>query len=433
MSPIIAALIACLTCLGQGDSLEARRTPVVDVFRSTRDVVVNISTTQVRTYRSSIFDEIFELPGRQFTSTSVGSGFVIHEDGYIVTNAHVVSQSTQCQVVFANKHTYEAYVVALDQEHDLAVLKIEPKENLRAIKLGTSSDLMIGETVIAIGNPFGYQHTVTTGVVSALHRDLKFDNGITYQDLIQTDAGINPGNSGGPLLNVLGELVGINTAIRGDAENMAFAIPVDQLVMLMPEMLDTEKLHHAYVGLKVSGTQGALVKYVVPRSPADRAGLRRGDVLQSIDGQPIRQGFDYAVKMVTHQPGDSVRLTVDRRGRKKDFRLTIEHQPKPEGAQLARKTFGLQLEPIDPDVARKLDIEPDAGLFVTGIVRGSPADLAGIAPGDLLVQLGRYHVCKLDTVGRLLDTLQPGDRVYASFWRYEQGRFHRYDARLRAR
>jgi S1-C subfamily serine protease len=210
----------------------SRRTPVVEVFESARDAVVSISSTEKVIVRSrspfdSFFDEFFEMPpSRERSRDIVGSGFVIHSQGYIVTNAHVVARSSEQRVMFAGGAEYEATIVAADKSRDLAILKIDAGTSLPTLPFGRSDDLMIGETVVAIGNPFGFQHTVTAGVVSAVNRDVTISREIVFEDLIQTDASINPGNSGGPLLNALGQLIGVNTAIRGDAENIGFAIPV---------------------------------------------------------------------------------------------------------------------------------------------------------------------------------------------------------------
>ncbi|MCH8853078.1 MAG: trypsin-like peptidase domain-containing protein, partial [Planctomycetes bacterium] len=230
-----ATLLITLGCLSVGGTAVAdapadnpRRTLVVEAFEKTHGAVVNISSTrivEISRSRSPLefffqdFDSFLGPRTRRYKSTSVGSGFVIHKNGYIVTNAHVVDRTTDVKITFDDQTSYDAEVVAEDRAHDLALLKIEPKSPLPVLQFGDSSDLMIGETVIAIGNPLGYEHTLTMGVVSATDRDLKLTGArtgqpVVYANLIQTDAGINPGNSGGPLLNVLGQLIGINTAIR---------------------------------------------------------------------------------------------------------------------------------------------------------------------------------------------------------------------------
>ncbi|MDP7348694.1 MAG: trypsin-like peptidase domain-containing protein, partial [Phycisphaeraceae bacterium] len=239
--PGACALLLTLIVTSHGDGHEAesrpvdlavnRRTPVVRVFEQSRNAVVNISTTQIVQLRDplgfDLFEQFFHMPRRRtFRRQSVGSGFVLHEAGYIVTNAHVVARTAERKVLFADERAFDAQVVALDHEHDLAVLKIDADGPLATLPLGTSHDLMVGETVIAIGNPLGLSDTVTAGVISAVDRELEFGDGKSFKGLIQTDASINPGNSGGPLLNILGDLIGVNTAMRGDAQNIGFAIPV---------------------------------------------------------------------------------------------------------------------------------------------------------------------------------------------------------------
>ncbi|MDX1683571.1 MAG: trypsin-like peptidase domain-containing protein, partial [Phycisphaeraceae bacterium] len=295
-----------------------RRTPVVEVFQRSQDAVVNIASTRIVKVRSGFggpLDELFDLhpgrPGRRMKQTSVGSGFVIHEAGYVVTNAHVVVRTADRKVVFADGSEHEAEIVAVDPEHDLAMLKIETERPLPALPLGQSDDLMIGETVIAIGNPLGYQHTVTAGVISALDRELKAGP-VRFEGLVQTDASINPGNSGGPLLNVLGELVGVNTAIRADAQNIGFAIPVDRLRAVLPEMLDVHRRYGLVTGLTIETVDdGCEVVEVAEDSPAASLGLEAGDRLTAVDGRRLRHRIDWHIALVGRRPGDRLRLTVN--------------------------------------------------------------------------------------------------------------------------
>ena len=330
--PVILSLLA-VTATGLAQSAEdgrsRRRTPVVEVFESARDAVVNISSTEIVQVRDPM-DRLFEGYSRRFRSrprqlkrTSVGSGIVVHPAGYIVTNAHVVARSTDRTVTFADGRQYEATVVAGDREADVAILKIDAAEALPILRFGRSDDLMIGETVIAIGNPLGYQHTVTAGVVSAVGRDLQLDGDTVLRDLIQTDASINPGNSGGPLLNVLGELIGVNTAIRGDAQNIGFAIPVDRLRRLLPDLLDVERRYRIHTGLKLNDAEPR-VAFVTDDSPADRAGISTGDVLRRINGERVQEVVDFHIALIGLQPGDRLRLELLRRGKPYEASLLVE-------------------------------------------------------------------------------------------------------------
>jgi serine protease Do len=420
----------------------ARRTAVVDVFEANRDAVVNISSTRIISVRPgygtldgwplSLFDSPFRRP-RQLQATSLGSGFVMHPSGYIVTNAHVVTRAAELKTSFADGREFEARIVAADTEHDLAVLKIDPPGPLPTIHLGRSDDLMVGETVVAIGNPFGFKHTVTSGVISAVGRNLEADDGVTFHDLIQTDASINPGNSGGPLLNVLGELIGINTAIRGDAENMAFAIPVDQLLDQLPEMLNIEHLRRVRLGLRVSGRDGAVVTEVSSDSPAAEAGVEPQDTITAVDGAPVRRDTDFYFALLEKKPERPIRIDLLRDGMPKRVELTILEIPKPDGAELARGLFGLQVRELTPEQCRRLGLRPGAGLLVVGVERNSPAAEIGVAPGDIITSLGRYYVSTLEEMGELLQYVKRGDDIRFGGLRLERGELWRIEGTLRAR
>jgi len=414
------ALLTLLSSAATGqapDRRDRRRTPVVEVFEQCRDAVVNISTTRLVRMRSltygSLLDEIFDFGRprmRDRRIESVGSGVVVHPSGYIVTNAHVVSQASDVQVTFADKQTLPAQVVAVDPEHDLAVVKVDAPRLLAAQKLGRSNDIMIGETVVAIGNPMGLQHTVTTGIVSALDRDLPFGDEVVYKGLIQTDAPINPGNSGGPLLNLNGELIGINTAIRGDAQNIGFAIPVDRLWELLPNLLDIERRERVRFGLSVAG-QDARVVAVRPDSPAARAGLRTGDRILRFNGEPLNNGIDYYVHLLAQKPDTEVRLTVQRDGKSLEVVVPLQSIPIPDGRALARKLLGVELEEVPEDVRQRYDLPGYARLMVVNVDPGGPADRVGMRPADLILRLDRVPVLTLKDVGLALERTAGGERL----------------------
>ena len=418
---------------------DARRTPVVDVFERCRDAVVNISTTRVvrmRTLgRGSPWDDIFDFgPPRTLDQRvqSVGSGIVVHENGYIVTNAHVVSQASDVGVTFADKQTLPADVVAVDPEHDLAVVKVKAPKPLTCLKLGRSDDIMIGETVIAIGNPLGLQNTVTAGIISALDRDLQFSEDVVYRGLIQTDAPINPGNSGGPLLNVNAELIGINSAIRGDAQNIGFAIPVDRLWELLPKLLDIEHRERVRFGLHVGGHDAKVVS-VGEDSPAAKAGLRADDCVVSFNGQPLRDGIDYYVHLLAQKPDSEVRLTVRRAQKTLDVTVPLEAMPLPDGRKLAEKLLGVQLEEVSDKLRREYELPANVSLVVSGVTRGGPADKAGIVPTDLIMRLDRVPVVALKDVGLTLEQAHAGDQVVVEGLRVDTNRPFFWSVTLRAK
>lgn len=414
-------------------SRHARRTRVVDVVEGVRESVVNISATQdVRMRRPSMFgmyfDEVFVYP-----QTTAGSGFVIHADGYIVTNDHVVARSADHKVRFANGKEFTARVIASDAAHDLAILKIDPDSALRPLKLGRSDDVMVGEDVIAIGNPFGLENTVTRGVVSAVRRRVEFSPDLVYDDLIQTDASINPGNSGGPLFNILGELIGINTAIRPEAENVGFAIPVDHLRRLLPDILDITHLSQVAFGMRVQGDRAEVVS-IETDSPADKAGMRLGDVVQQVDGASIGRDVDFYIAMLDHKVGDRVPMVYLRNGEEHRVEIALTEVPTRDTGAIAWEKLGLRLEPLSPKVARRVGLQQDLGLVITEIDPRGPARRSALQPSDLLVNLGRYRAYPLESVGTILQGVDRDDPVDVTVFRYyDDGTVERIRQRLYAR
>ena len=404
-----------------------RVTPVVEAYRRASPAVVNISTRRLVRMGWRLFgfhDDPFKDFGPRFfgsavPTVSLGSGFVIHPAGYLVTNAHVVRRAEKITVTFPDKRTYQAEVVAANTADDLAVLRIVTggTRRFRHLRFGRSDDLMIGETVIAIGNPLGYQNTCTTGVISALGRTLRFKDGREYGGFIQTDAPINPGNSGGPLLNILGELVGVNTAIRADAEGIGFAIPVDRLLEDIPKLLDFERLNRVLFGLAVrqrhtEAGEELVVVSVAPGSPAAEAGCRVGDRLVALDGVALRQLPDYQVPMLEARPGRLVRLECRRAGRPIRLVVQVKPRPKPDGAALAAALLGVELRTVNRELARRLGLSVSAGLLVTSVEARSPAYRVGIHRGDVIFQIGRWYVTDLDRLGAILEDVPPGSTLY---------------------
>ncbi len=427
-SMILAAILGLVPCSvgpAQESARQLRRTPVVTAFEKTRDAVVNISCEQYVAAPPSpgdLFEHFFEfrspLRERQQIITSVGSGFVLHRDGYVVTNSHVVLKTAAPRVIFVDKKEYKARPVAIDTQNDLAILKVDADHPLPAITLGRSDDLMIGETVIAIGNPLGYQHTLTTGVLSAVNRTLEFNQGVRYTGLLQTDASINPGNSGGPLLNVLGELIGINTAIRGDAQNIGFAIPVDTLRKAIPNMLSLERLKRVEVGMRVGGGESVRVVEVRDKGPAAAANIEAGDRIVGVDGQPLKQDVDFYIGLLSKNANDRVALRVERKGKEYATTLTLKAIPIPDGAKLAREKFGLKIAPLPSDIAEALNLEA-GGLIITEVERNSPAARANLARGMIIVTLAGDYPRDLDHVGLLLENVKRGDPVLFRVWQVD--------------
>ena len=423
----IAALLALLTT-GMGQSVAPdgsadrnlrRRSPIVEVVEATKDSVVNISSTQIISVRTatpfgSLFDEFFDRPRhrtRRYERESVGSGFVLHESGYVITNAHVLTRAADCKVIFADDREYDAEVVAVKHASDLALLKIHPEQPLSAIRLGRSDDLMVGETVVAIGNPLGYERSVTAGVISALNRELHVRDDVQFTDLIQTDASINPGNSGGPLLNILGELVGINVAIRADAQNIGFAVPVDRLRELLPSMLDVERRYKFGLGMQVDHGTEARVTSVVRASPAAKAGVRVGDRVVELDGQAVTSGLDAAMALIGRASGQRIAVKVQRDGKQRLAKVVLSEPPPADGAALLKAKLGIEARRFTRDLAVELRLPGLSGLLITNVEPGSPADLRDFRPGQVILHLRGQRVEDLEDAGNLLERVGQGQRI----------------------
>jgi serine protease Do len=406
-------------CAARAGGEVSRITPVVLAYRRAGPAVVNISSEKIVTQRFGMFGrdpfaDIFRRPVRQKTA---GSGVIVHGDGYVVTNAHVVSRAMQITIQLSDKTSYAAKVISSDSTHDLAVLKIElPKGKvLPYLPLGRSDDLMVGETVIAIGNPMGFASTLTTGVISATNRKLSFAGDVEYGGLIQTDAPINPGNSGGPLLNIRGELIGINTAIRADAQNIGFAISADTVADQFASLMDFERINRVVFGASVAQKRdknGVVLKVTDVRANTPAAAvLKTGDVIVSLDGKPVAQIPDFVCGMTGAKADDKISLTVSRGGKRIKRSLKLAARPKPDGGKLAGKLFGLTLRKIDRKLAGELSLATSRGLVVVGVAAGSPAHRLGIALKDVIFQVGRIYVTDLDTLGVILEDVKPGDTI----------------------
>ena len=308
------------------------------------------------------------------------------------------------------------------------MLKITSDREFPQAPLGDSDNLMIGETVIAIGNPFGLSHTVTTGVVSALHRSIK-SNKEVYENFIQTDASINPGNSGGPLLNILRELIGINTAIYGQAEGIGFAIPVNTAKPLIPQLVEHGEVTRGYLGvniqtitpelakaLEVAEENGALVADVKADSPAQKAGIERGDIIINYNGQEIKDSHDLPAKVAATPVGEEVELTVLRDGKEKQLLLSVgelaaddSFHGKPDSASKGK--WGLQLHDLDENVAKQLRLDVQEGVAIVGVEPGSAASEAGLRKGDVIIEVNRHVVDSVSAVKKQLGDAQDKDKL----------------------
>ncbi len=387
---MIGTLVATTLALVAHDN--PRRTPIVEVVERAGPAVVNIATetrSQANPFSrrsgNEFFDRFFSGQPRRDRQQSLGSGVIIDSSGLVLTNEHVISRASNVTITLEDRRTFVVDVVGADPAFDLAVLKVRnaPKD-LPSVQIGTSSDLMIGETVVAIGNPFGLANSVTTGVVSALHRSIEAEDK-NYEDFVQTDAAINPGNSGGALLNVEGKLIGINTAIYSSANGIGFAIPVDQAMAVVEEVLRYGEVRTGFTGLFVVPSErgGAEVAFVVPDSPAASVGLARGDVITDVGGREIKDARTYRHVERAMIPGRRARLTVRRGAAERSVELTVTELERKTAVSLGRRRLGL-------DVADKGD-----HLVVKRVAPRSHAAQVGIQPGDLLLSMGGHRLSGL--------------------------------------
>ena len=401
-----------------------RRTVTVDVVARTKDAVVNVSTTKtiarrVNPFGNDPFWQQFDVGQvARVPANSLGSGFIIHKDGYVVTNNHVIDHARQIDVELSDGRKLPADLVSSDSEADLAILKItDPKgQAFPVLQLGDSSDLMIGEPVIAVGNPFGYSHSVSTGIVSAIHRDLKDSkNGTLLGDLIQTDAAINPGNSGGPLLNAYAQVIAINTAIRSDAQNIGFAIQVNKLRDLIPELMNPAQVNKVDVPLKLA-EERKISEPATVTSSVYEAGAPHVPVV-SIAGQATTDIISAYATMLHAKAGESVEL---RFADGKTTSVVAKAVPLPDAILRAKQRLGITVEVLTPMLAERYKLSREDGMFVVEVDKDSIAAKAGMQAGDIIFQLGHYRVATLDDFAALLQRLPDTGRVRIGVIRGEQ-------------
>jgi len=410
--------------------------PWVQLARELKPAVVNVSTKRVEEGRRRLegsgdeqgpFNQFF----RQFfgdqprrTVRSLGSGFIVNADGYVVTNNHVVDGATEIKVTLADGRELAAKVLGRDPKTDLALLKIDAT-GLPLIALGDSTQLQVGEPVMAIGNPFGLEQTVTTGIVSATGRVIGEG---PYDDFIQTDASINPGNSGGPLINSKGQAVGINTALvsqTGGSVGIGFAIPIDLAKPVLTQLAAAGRVERGYLGVavqrvtpdlaktfKLEGPQGALVASVAAGSPAMHAGVKRGDVIVEYDGHRIARS-DALPRVVAETPvGKDVALVVVRDGKPVTLSVQVARLAEaPERVAAESNTtapLGLTVQTLTPALARQFGLHESAGVLVRGVEGASPAADAGVQPGDVIAEIDRQPVKSVDDLERAIDKRRPG-------------------------
>ncbi len=405
------------------------------VAKTAIPAVVNISTEIVVKQRLSMgndpffkffgkdwFDFFFGGPQgpreREFVQRALGTGVIITKDGYILTNFHVVKDASKIKVKLKNGKTYKAKVIGVDPKTDLALIKIDAK-NLPAAVLGDSDKIKVGDWAIAIGNPFGLNHTLTVGIISAKGRSGIMNDASKYENFIQTDASINPGNSGGPLLNIQGEVIGINTAIAspsGGNVGIGFAIPINMAKKIMKQLKEKGKVERGWLGIniqdltedlakffKVKPNSGVLVADVVKNSPAKKAGFKSGDIIIEFDGVKITDSNKLRNIVAETPPYTKVKVKIIRKGKKKTLTVKLGKLPDNEEDLISSKNpvksewLGMRTSDITPNIARKFNVDEDeSGVIVTFIKEGSVAAVNGLRPGDIIKQINNTKIKDMD-------------------------------------
>lgn len=405
------------------------------IARESSPAVVNISISGTRKVANqgmgpldpndpfSQFFRRFQPPAEaEAPVRGMGSGFIIRPDGLVLTNAHVVDGATEVTVKLADKREFQAKVIGVDKPTDTAVLKIDGT-NLPVVRLGSPEGTGVGEWVLAIGSPFGFDNTVTAGIVSAKSRSLPEEG---YVPFIQTDVAVNPGNSGGPLLNAKGEVIGINSQIysrTGGYQGLSFAIPIDVALKVEQQLLETGKVSRGRLGVGVQDLnqalaesfglgkpEGALVDMVPADGPAAKAGLKPGDVIVALNGQPVRDSRELPPRVADLKPGSEAKLTVWRNGKAEDFALTVgaleeQTQASNEPMEPAKGRLGLAVRPLTPEERQEAEVK--GGLMVERVA--GPAAKAGIEPGDLVLAANGHPIVEPNQLRELAD--QAGRRI----------------------
>lgn len=374
------------------------------------------------------FDRFFGRRSPRHQRPSLGSGFIIHSSGYIVTNNHVIDDATEIKVTLASKEEFDAKLIGRDPKTDLALLKIDSDAPLPTVPFGDSDALAVGDWVLAIGNPFGLGHTVTAGIVSAKGRIIGAG---PYDDFIQTDASINPGNSGGPLFNMKGEVIGINTAIVASGQGIGFAIPSSMAKEVLLQLHGEGKVTRGWLGVaiqrlspellkafNIEDAHGALVADVVKDGPAEKAGLKRGDVIVAFNGESIEESNELPRMVAAVAPDTKVAVDIIRAGKPITISVTLGRMKDDEAKVATRmqpsdveEALGLRVQEISPDIARALHLEDTEGVVVSQVESDGPAGEAGIRRGDVVREINRQPITDMEAYENATAQLDPGAPV----------------------
>ena len=417
-----------------GDAGDSSGSPgsFADLSQELSPAVVNISTTTVvgnrqgspgpnRPFGDEFPRRFFPGPQRPQKKNSLGSGFIINEEGYIVTNNHVVDGADEIVVILKEGDEYPAKIIGKDSKTDIALIKIEPKNGLPVIRLGNSEGTRVGDWVLAIGNPFGLGHTVTAGIVSAKGRELGAG---PHDDFIQTDAAINPGNSGGPLLDMAGNVIGINTAIfsrNGGNQGVGFAIPVNLAKSIVAQLKESGRVTRAWLGvliqhitpelqdsLELETRKGALVADVVKGGPASKSGLLRGDVIVRFNGDEVSSQSELPTMVAFLPVGQKVEVVVLRNGKEMTIEVTLEEMKEEDvvaegSSREVQDELGLTVQNLTPEIAEQLGLSNTGGVVVSDVDQNGAAAQSGIRRGDVILEVNRIKITDFETLNRVLE------------------------------
>ncbi|MEN3190185.1 MAG: Do family serine endopeptidase [Atribacterota bacterium] len=420
-------------------SIQALSNSIADIAEKVGPAVVNIDTVRmVKTdfpfFDDPIFRHFFGDKFKEYTKTipqkGTGSGFIINQEGYILTNEHVVHKADKIKVSLPDGREFDGKVVGSDVTTDMAIVKIQA-DHLPTVTLGDSDELRVGEIVIAIGNPYGLQQTVTMGVVSAKDRSIPTEiDGHIYRNFIQTDTAINPGNSGGPLLNTKGEVVGINTAIIPYAQGIGFAIPINMAKRNIEDLINLGRVRTPWIGVYIqevtpeiaeqfglSEAKGVLVGDVVKDSPAEKSGIKRGDIIVKVNDEEVNSTQKLQDKIRSINIGEKAKIEVVRDGKTINFIVKIGEMPttREEGEFPKEKVFsiqtGLRVEKVTPEIAKEVGLPWVKGLVITEVIPGSSAEDMGLSRGDIILEANRTELSSLEEWEEVISKLEPGSTL----------------------
>ncbi|MCH8829197.1 MAG: trypsin-like peptidase domain-containing protein [Planctomycetes bacterium] len=409
-------VVAFIAMLSASLAANLRETPLVRALRRAKATVVNIRSEKTALAGNTVFGS-----AKTRKINGMGTGIIIDSRGYIVTNHHVVDRVDSLRVTLFNGSTYRAKVVSFDRKHDLAIIRIHSNKPFPVMPMGTSCDLMLGESVFAVGNAFGYENTVTAGIISALSRDVVVNERQSYKNLIQTDASINPGNSGGPLINMAGEVIGINVAIRSGAQRIGFAIPIDDARRVMSRLLSIEKLDRHYHGLltrdvKTEKRRELVVSSAESGSPAAKAGFKAGDVVVKAGQFPVTDSVDFERALLGRRVGDKVMVIVRRGGKEKTLPLLVgkldratviraNNAVQHPGGSVSKtwRMLGLRMVKLQNADTRLMQSRYRGGMRVVDVRTGSTAESNGIRKGDILVGLHIWETVSTENISYVLN------------------------------